>query len=160
MRLVADKRRRVWLAAGAILIACGISAAVAIALHRAQPEPNDCDVVAEMATQWTSTVGSITSALEAGPGEREDLLTVADSEMELAKKLRASAAVVSDPAIKANLYQWAEGATLLAQSQRNTANQPSRDINSPVDPDFVKGSETAALASSALLQACPNARSD
>src|SRR5215218_7433155 len=152
------KSRWIWLVAAVLVVVCGAAAALLIvrATHHDRPR-DDCAVVADMMNQWNSMAAATKKALETEPGERVDFLAIADSQAAMADKLRTSAQEVSSPTIKENLTKWAEGAAMVAQSQRDAASRPPQGPSGTFDPTFVQGSQTAFLASNELQRSCPAA---
>src|SRR5579884_110749 len=105
------RKKRVWRAlAAVVLLACAVSAFIWMIPHNARnaASHNDCAAVEKLGEQWNAMTKSVT-ALESGPGERVDLLAIADSESAMSEKIRAAAGSVSNPALKAQLEKWAQG---------------------------------------------------
>jgi hypothetical protein len=104
-------------------------------------------------------VGSVT-AQQNGPGERKDLIAIADSESAMGDKIRAAAVSVSNPALKEQLDIWAQGAALSAKSQRDAANQADQpwEPNPPrgADADTYRGGMMIYAATGALRKMCPS----
>jgi len=113
-------------------------------------------VVEQLGHQWVTMTKSVT-ALENGPGEREDLVAIADSESAMSDKIRAAAGSVSDPALKGQLNRWAHGTALSAKAQRDSVNGISQpNPPSSADTDSYHAAVITHEATKALLQACPN----
>jgi hypothetical protein len=154
-----QRNRWLWAVAAVVLAVCGVTASVWLARYDAPAtaSPDDCALVEELGQEWLALVPSINSALETGPGERSDLLAIADRESAVSDKLRAAANSVATPALKDNLNKWAEGAALLSRIQRDSANRASGlEPQSADGATFVKGSVMIHEATAALLKVCPN----
>jgi hypothetical protein len=155
------RKRWLWALAAVLLIGCGAGATVWVVRDTAGTgtSGNDCAVVEKLAGEWVTTTQQVKTALETGPGERSDLLAVADQESAMSAKLRAAANSVSAPAFKDQFNKWADGVAMTAQIQRESVNRPLQ-VEPP--PDLEANMRNAALttnqASGALLQACPDAR--
>ncbi len=101
-------------------------------------------------------MGKSVTALENGPGERADLLAIADSESAMSEKIRAAAGPVSNPALRTQLEKLAHGTALSASLQRGAATRPPQSTPpTGEDRDFYHASVMTYEATSALLQACP-----
>jgi hypothetical protein len=150
-------RRWLWALTAVTLVACGTLAAIWIA--RSPAPHNDCAVVEDLGRQWIAMVGSVT-AQQNGPGERKDLIAIADSESAMSDKIRAAAVSVSNPALKEQLDIWAQGAALSAKSQRDAANQADQPWapNPPrgTDADTYRGGMMIYAAADALRKMCPS----
>jgi hypothetical protein len=158
-----QRGKRVAWALIAAVVVCGGTAMVWVmrAISRISASSNDCVVVERLGREWIMMVTSIEAAVETGPGEDSDILAVADRESMMSEKLRAAANCVSTPAFRDNFNEWADGAALTAQLQRDAViiNRPA-EIELPSD-EQANMREAAIMtdeASGALLQACPDVR--
>lgn len=152
------RKRLLWALTGVLLIVCCATATIWVVRHNARTTAwhNDCTVVEQLGRQWIAMARPVT-ALENGPGEREDLVAIADSESAMSDKIRAAAGSVSAPALKDQLEKWAQGAALSARTQRDSANRPPQSKPPPgADADFYHAAVMTYEATEALLQACPN----
>jgi hypothetical protein len=152
------RKRLLWSLTGVLIIVCGATATIWMGgtTIRTTSSRNDCTVVEQVGRQWIAMARSVT-ALENGPGEREDLIAIADSESAMSDKISAAAGSVSAPALKDQLNKWAQGAVLSARTQRDSANRPPQSKPPPgADADFYHAAVMTHEATAALLQACPN----
>lgn len=148
------KKRLAWAVAAVVLVVCG--AAAIWVVSRPHASHNDCATVEGLGRQWVEMSKSIT-ALENGPGERQDLLAIADKESSMSDSIRGAVGSVSNPALKDQLGKWAQGTALLANSQRNSANGPPQPNSSQSgDADYYRAAVMTREATASLLQSCPN----
>jgi hypothetical protein len=155
------RKRWLWVSAALLLIACGAGATVWVVHDTAGTGApgNDCAVVEKLAGEWVTMTQQVKTALEAGPGEGSDLLTVADQESAMSAKLRAAANSVSAQAFKDQFNKWADGVAMTAQIQRESVNRPLQvQLPSDLETNMRNAAVMTGQASGALLQACPNAR--
>lgn len=147
-------KKRVFLALAAVLLIVG--GVTAVWTMRKSDSHNDCATVEQLARQWITMSQSVI-ALENGSGERQDLIAIADKESAMSDNIRAAAGSVASPALKDQLGKWAQGTTLLANSQRDSANRPPQPIPaSGDDPNYYQAAVLTHEATQALQKACPN----
>lgn len=152
------RRRLPWALIGVLVIVCGATTTIWVVQHSARTTVahNDCTIVEQLGHQWIAMTKSVT-ALENGPGEREDLVAIADSESAMSDKIRTAAGSVSDPALKDQLNRWAHGTALSAKTQRDSVNRPPQSNPlSGADTDSYHAAAMTHEATKALLQTCPN----
>jgi hypothetical protein len=147
------QKRLVWALTVVLLIVCG---ATAVWVVRQNDSRNDCAAVEQLGHQWIAMAQSVT-ALENGPGERQDLVAIADKESSMSDTIRAAAGSVSSPRLRDQLGKWAQGTALLANSQRNSANRPPQSNPSTgEDADYYHAAAMTHEATADLHQACPD----
>lgn len=147
------KNRLILLLIVVLLIVGGVAT---IWVVRRDDSHNDCAAVEQVGRQWIAMSQSVT-ALENGSGERQDLIAIADKESAMSETIRAATGSVSSPALKDQLGKWAQGTSLLANSQRDSVTRPPQPNPSQGDDaNYYRASAMAHEATAALLQACPN----
>lgn len=148
---------------GAVLVAIAVAAAGALWAHYARPRgvppQDDCPAVAGLARDWIAMQQATTDPNS--PGDRTALLALADRESAMADKIRAAKDSVSAQPIKDELEQWAQGAALSAQIQRDEANAPTDQPATAPEPatrvaDMRRAAQLIAAATTALHKACPS----
>jgi hypothetical protein len=144
--------------AATVLIGCGATAAVWVASANTA-SANDCAVVESLGEEWVTMVVSVNEAIETGPGQRSDIVGIADHESAMSDRLRVAANSVSTAAFKDNFNKWADGIALTAQLERDADGQPLQFELPPEEQATMRNAaDMTDEASGALLQACPNVR--
>ena len=143
------------------MLAIVVGAATIWVIHhvRGTSAHTDCSVVEQLAREYIATTQSVTNALSYGPGEKKDLIAIADQESAMSDKIRAAKASVSAPAIKEHLELWAQGVALTAKTQRDAANQPPTPWQPETpgpDSEVYRAATMTQNATAALRKACPN----
>ena len=90
-----------------------IVATVVFLVMRSDDESNshtDCDVMSVLFTEWSDTLAAAQQELVSSSDGREGALALADTEAELAGRIRAAKEDVESPHIAADLERWAAGA--------------------------------------------------
>ena len=146
------KKRLLWASIGVLVVVCALTA---VWVTRRSDSHDDCSAVEQLGRQWITMSRSVT-ALENGSGERQDLVAIADKESAMSDTIRAAAGSVSNPALKDQLGKWAQGTSLLAKDQRDSATGPPQANPSSGDANYYHAAVLTHEATQALLQACPN----
>lgn len=142
----------------AVVILCGIAAFWTVRHENRPVVSHDCGVVGQLGQQWNAMVASI-NAQENGPGERSDLIAMADDRSAMSQKISDAAKHVSSSTLRDSLNKWAEGSTLSAKVQRDAAGD-SPESTAHADEDSSHAAVEVYQATSALKQACPNMPQD
>lgn len=118
--------------------------------------PQDCAAVEQITREWNKSIPEINNELSNGPGERSDIIAVAERESEMSDELQEIADTVSEPVLKIQLHKWSLGTRKLSQLRESNANRP----RGPEPPDntekFVRASELVFYAIAELRKTCPN----
>ena len=146
------KKRLLWASIGVLVVVCVLTA---VWVTRRSDSHDDCSAVEQLGRQWITMSRSVT-ALENGSGERQDIIAIADKESAMSDTIRAAAGSVSNPALKDQLGKWAQGTSLLAKDQRDSATGPPQANPSSGDANYYHAAVLTHEATQALLQACPN----
>ena len=125
--------------------------------HDESNSASDCDVVSALLTEWTDTLAAAQQELVNSEDGHEGALALADTEAELAGRIRAAKEDVESPDIAEDLERWATGAERGAQGRRDQTNDPNLDVTAPPPRDYVEGAIAVQKATSSLV-ACPGAR--
>ncbi|MDM3976765.1 hypothetical protein QRB36_21600 [Mycobacterium marseillense] len=147
------KKRLLWASIVVLILVCALTA-VWVTRRNESPH-NDCSAVEQLGRQWIAMSQAVI-ALENGSGERQDIIAIADKESAMSDTIRAAAGSVSDPALKNQLGKWAQGTSLLAKDQRDSATGPTQANSSSGDANYYHAAVMTHEATQALLQACPN----
>lgn len=146
------KKRLLWASIGVFVVVCVLTA---VWVTRRSDSHDDCSAVEQLGRQWIAMSQSVT-ALENGSGERQDIIAIADKESAMSDAIRAAAGSVSNPALKDQLGKWAQGTSLLAKDQRDSATGPPQVNPSSGDANYYHAAVLTHEATQALLQACPD----
>jgi hypothetical protein len=138
---------------GALLIVCGVTGVWV--LYRPHHAHDDCAAVEQLGSQWIAMSQSITAS-QNGPGERDDLVAIADQEAAMAERIRAAAGSVSSPTTREQLKMWAQATALVSGVQRDSATRaPQSPPSRTEDADYYRAAVMTHQATAALLQTCP-----
>lgn len=153
------RRTYVWVGVAAALAIAVIGATVWTVLinHRGGPR-DDCSVVEGLGPKWDK-MQQVEKDTERGPGETKDLLALASAESDMGDQIRAAQATVSNPALKTQLGDWAQGMAITAKGQRDAANPSANPVPGQPTPGADSADVRAAMlihdSTAALQKSCP-----
>lgn len=138
-------------------IGTGAVAAAIVGLpHLTSPPHDDCAVAADVVSTWRAMTASVDQLLD---GHGDQLMTAAFTESATADQLRTKARGVASARIRADVIGLADALERIAGSHRAAIASHTVPGASP-DPQYLKGSQDAVAAATALRMACPSISAD
>jgi hypothetical protein len=151
-----DKPPWAWGFASVLLIATCVAAISELPQdHRPScPSCEDCSVVERLGHKWIGSVGTVPSLNDR---ESQDPAVAANQESAMSATISDAEHDVSNRAISAQLNKWAQGATLLAETQKVVIRFGRQGI-SPARPDadYADASGMTRNAMASLQDLCPH----